>query len=215
MLLKPRIHECAKWFANCSRTKCVYVWTELWTCAAPSTNGKHTVRPELKFVNFLREHKENWMHRVSFPCAGYPKLINGVPKMRCLRAAQCVSGALVYTKLYLPRTSRCPYLYPLLYYFYISFWKNLWRIVGKICNYWYRYIFIDTQIPIPEKSIHTFPHYCEICPQEADTLNMLHSLFGIFFQKKNDAIFGSANPLEIFKLFRGRNPASRGRNRVI
>ncbi len=52
---------------NDSRAKCAYVWTGLRTCTAPSANGSHTVRRELKFVGFLRELKENWMHQVSFP----------------------------------------------------------------------------------------------------------------------------------------------------
>ncbi len=30
-------------------------------------------------------------------------------------------------------------LLEILYYFYVRFWKNLWKIVGKICNYRYRY----------------------------------------------------------------------------
>ncbi len=48
------------------RIKCTYVWMGLRTCTAPSTNSSHTIRHEPKFVGFLREHKENWIHRVSF-----------------------------------------------------------------------------------------------------------------------------------------------------
>ncbi len=50
--------------SNGSRIKCAYVWTGLRTCAAPSTNGSHTIRHEPKFVSFLHEHKENWMRHV-------------------------------------------------------------------------------------------------------------------------------------------------------
>ncbi len=46
---------------NGSWTKCVYVWTGLQTCAALSANSLHIIRRKLKFVNFLREHKVNWM----------------------------------------------------------------------------------------------------------------------------------------------------------
>ncbi len=51
---------------NGLRTKCAYVWMGLRTCAALSENSSHTIRHEPKFVGFLREHKENWMSRVSF-----------------------------------------------------------------------------------------------------------------------------------------------------
>ncbi len=39
-------------------------------CAAPSANGSHTIRRKPKSVGFLREHKENLMRRLSFPCTG-------------------------------------------------------------------------------------------------------------------------------------------------
>ncbi len=55
---------------NGSRTKCAYVWTGLWTCAAPSANGLHNVHHEPKFVDFWRQHKENWMHRRPFHAPG-------------------------------------------------------------------------------------------------------------------------------------------------
>ncbi len=72
---------------NGSQTKCAYVWTGLQTCAAPSANGSHTVRHEPKFVSFLREHKENWMRWVSFPCTGYPLLASGLRKLNKPRTA--------------------------------------------------------------------------------------------------------------------------------
>ncbi len=103
--LKPRIHEHAKWFTNRSRTKCVYVWMGLWTCAAPSTNDSHTVHHEPKFVSFCANTKRTGCRWVSFPCTGCLLLalgsqkINRAPLMRRTRTAQCVSGALVYTKL--------------------------------------------------------------------------------------------------------------------
>ncbi len=98
--------------ANGLRTKCVYVWMGLRTCAAPSVNGLHTIRRKLKFVVFLREHKENWMCWVSFPRAGCPfhapgvlcspqvreKLINQAPNMRRTQTAPCISGTLVYIR---------------------------------------------------------------------------------------------------------------------
>ncbi len=43
------------------RTKYAYVWTGLRACITLSENGLHTVRHELKFVGFLREHKGNRM----------------------------------------------------------------------------------------------------------------------------------------------------------
>ncbi len=64
--LKASTLEHAKWFANCQRTKCAYVWTGLRTCAVPSTKSSHTIGREPKFVDFLRKHKENSMRRVSF-----------------------------------------------------------------------------------------------------------------------------------------------------
>ncbi len=106
--LKPRIHVrrmVRKPLANGSRTKCAYVWMGLRTCAAPSTNGVHTIRRKPKFVGFLRERKQNWMrlHALGVRCSPQVrgKLINHVPLMRCMRMVQRVSGALVYTKLYI------------------------------------------------------------------------------------------------------------------
>ncbi len=59
-----------KLLVNDSQTKCAYVWTGLRTCVAPSSNGSHTICHKPKFVDFLCEHIENWMCRVSFPCTG-------------------------------------------------------------------------------------------------------------------------------------------------
>ncbi len=56
----------SKPLANSWQTKCAYGWIGLQTSAALSANSLRTIRRELKFVGFLREHKENWMHRVSF-----------------------------------------------------------------------------------------------------------------------------------------------------
>ncbi len=81
--------------ANGSRIKCAYVWMGLQTCAAPSANSLHTIRRKPKFANFLHEHKENWMHRVSFPCTGRPLLASGLQKINKLHAAYTpqVNGA--------------------------------------------------------------------------------------------------------------------------
>ncbi len=70
-----------KLLANSSQTKCVYVWTGLRTCAAPSANGSHTVCREPKFVGFLRKLKENWMRQVSFPRTGCLLLASGLRKI--------------------------------------------------------------------------------------------------------------------------------------
>ncbi len=101
-----------KTLANGLWTKCTYVWMGLRTYAVPSAKGSHTIPCKLKFVGFLHEHKENWMRRVSFPCAGCPyqalsvlcspqvrrKLINRTSNSRHTRMVQRVSGALVYTR---------------------------------------------------------------------------------------------------------------------
>ncbi len=91
-------------FAN----KCAYV-CRLWTCSAPFANGSHTIHRVPKFVSFLREHKENWMHRCFFHAPGIlcssqvrRKLINGAPNTRCMQTTQRVSGALLYTNPYMP-----------------------------------------------------------------------------------------------------------------
>ncbi len=67
--------------ANGLQTKCAYVWTRLRTCAAPSAKSWHTIHHKPKFVRFLREHKENWMGLVSFPCTGSPLLASSWQKI--------------------------------------------------------------------------------------------------------------------------------------
>ncbi len=48
-------------------------------------------------------------------------------------------------------------LMEILYFFYVSFWKNFRRIVGKIYNYRYQYGYrVSIWILIPEKSIDTY-----------------------------------------------------------
>ncbi len=102
--LKPRIHEHAKWFANQ-----MHVCVGLRTCAAPFTNSLHTIRREPKFVSFLREHKENWMtiHAPGVLCSPqvHRKLINRASLKRRKWTAQRLSGALMYNKLYISRSS--------------------------------------------------------------------------------------------------------------
>ncbi len=67
--------------ANGSQTKCAHVWMRLRTCAAPSTNGSHTVCCKLKFVGVLLKHKENWMRRLSFLCTRCSLLASGLWKI--------------------------------------------------------------------------------------------------------------------------------------
>ncbi len=107
--VKARIRKRVEWFVNQMRV-CV---DGTQTCTAPYANGSHTVHCETKFVVFLRKHKENWMHWVSFPCAGCPfhapvvlcspqvrkKLITRAPLTRHMGTVQRISGALMYTKL--------------------------------------------------------------------------------------------------------------------
>ncbi len=69
-----------KQLRNGSQTECAYVWTGLWTCAAPFTNGSHTIRHEPKFV-------EDWVRRVSFPFTGCPLLVSGLRKINYQGAA--------------------------------------------------------------------------------------------------------------------------------
>ncbi len=90
-----------------SQTKCAYAWTGLRTCAAPSVNGSQTIRCEPKFVIFCANTKRTGctgspFHALYILCSPQVrgKLINGVPNTRCMRMAQRVSDALVYTKLY-------------------------------------------------------------------------------------------------------------------
>ncbi len=87
------------------RTKCAYMWMELWTCAAPSVNSLHTIHCELKFVNFLHEHKGNWMHCETPGVLCSPqvhgKLIYHAPSANCLRT---VSFACAYWPLSPNRT---------------------------------------------------------------------------------------------------------------
>ncbi len=73
---KLRIHERAKWFANGSQTKYAYVWTGLWTCAAPSANGSHTVcqEPKIWLSVFYTNTKRTG-------CAGCPSLASGSQKI--------------------------------------------------------------------------------------------------------------------------------------
>ncbi len=75
---------------NGLRTKCVYVWMGLRTCAVPSANGSHTVRRKPKFVVFFANTKRTG-------CAGCPshapsvlcspqvrrKLMNCAPLTHC------------------------------------------------------------------------------------------------------------------------------------
>ncbi len=53
---------------NGLRTKCVYVWIRLRTCAALSANGSHTIHHKPKFFGVFYKHKENWICLVSFAC---------------------------------------------------------------------------------------------------------------------------------------------------
>ncbi len=63
---------------NGSRTKCTYVTANL-CCVIRNWFAYRLPRP--KFVSFLREHKENWMRRVSFPCIRCPLLASGLQKI--------------------------------------------------------------------------------------------------------------------------------------
>ncbi len=40
------------------------MWIGLGACAVPSVNGSSTIHHKIKFVGFLREHKENFAHCV-------------------------------------------------------------------------------------------------------------------------------------------------------
>ncbi len=87
--------------ANGLQTKCAYVWMGLQSCAAPSTNGLHTIRREPKFVRFCANTKRTGCAECLFHAMGVAclpqvrgKLINRAPLTHRLR-----SGELVYTKL--------------------------------------------------------------------------------------------------------------------
>ncbi len=77
---------------NGLRTKCTCVWTGLQTCAVPSSNGSHTVCHKLKFVSFLRKHKENCIrpHAPDVLCSPQVrrKLMNHTPLTRRMQTAQ-------------------------------------------------------------------------------------------------------------------------------
>ncbi len=76
-----------KLLANSSWNKCAYVWMGLRTCAAPSTNDSHTIRCKLKFVDFLRKHRELEAPGVLRSPQVRGKLINRVPLTR-----SCIQG---------------------------------------------------------------------------------------------------------------------------
>ncbi len=55
------------WFTNGSCTKCVYMWTGLWTCAAPFAYSWCTIHPKLKFVFFFFFFAES-QRKLYTPC---------------------------------------------------------------------------------------------------------------------------------------------------
>ncbi len=91
-----KIEEILHFLKPCisKHAKCTYVWMGLHTCAAPSPNGSHTVCHEPKLVSFLREHKENWMRWVSFPCTECRLLASGSQKINqpCAKYAPHANG---------------------------------------------------------------------------------------------------------------------------
>ncbi len=97
--LKPRIHERVEWFANQMRV-CVDVTANM-RCTICERFAYHSLWPAI--CRFLEQTQRELD---APPCIGIvcshqvrEKLINCAPLTRCTQKAQCVSGALVYTKL--------------------------------------------------------------------------------------------------------------------
>ncbi len=96
--------------------------------------------PQTEICLFFCANKENWMRRVSFPCTGCPfhapgvlcssqihgELINHVLFTHRMQTAQCVSGALVYTKLQASYTRAHQMVRELLTNGLRTKWGNVW-----------------------------------------------------------------------------------------